>query len=118
MQQAVQAKSSGYLNMVALGNVATINAGKGRPGADPRVRKAMFMAIDPKLVTARAFNGAGVASNEIFPDYSIWHTDAKPLPHDLEQAKRLLAEVKADGFEARSPTPTAPTRLRGQRRSR
>lgn len=99
VDQALDAGHSGFLNMVALGNVAVINATEGRPGADPRVRKAMHHAIDPDLVRERAFEGAGVASNAIFPEFSQWHTDTDPLPYDPEQAEKLLAEAKADGFD-------------------
>lgn len=89
----------GFLNMVALGSVAAINASEGRPGADPRVRTAMQMAIDPNVIQQRAFDGAGVASSAIFPEYSRWHGDVAPLPHDPEQARTLLEQAKADGYD-------------------
>jgi peptide/nickel transport system substrate-binding protein len=94
-------KTSGLLNLVALGNVALINGAPGHPGEDPRVRKAMHMAIDPVQVSQRAYEGAGVASNEIFPDYSTWHSDVDALPYDPEAAKKLVAEAKADGFDGK-----------------
>lgn len=99
VDEALAAEAAGYLNLVALGNVAVINAGEGRPGADPRVRQAIAMAIDPNLVIQRAYNGAGIASSEIFPDFSIWHTDETSLPYDPEAARKLLDEAKADGYD-------------------
>ncbi|HTW15036.1 MAG TPA: ABC transporter substrate-binding protein [Nocardioides sp.] len=101
VDELVEAKSPGFLNLVSLGNVAVINAAEGRPGADPRVRQAMHHAIDPKLVAQRAFDGAGIASNAVFPEPSQWASDVAPLPTDPERAKELLEEAKADGFDGK-----------------
>ncbi|WP_211434991.1 ABC transporter substrate-binding protein [Blastococcus sp. DSM 46786] len=101
VDQALDEGTSGFLNLVALGSVAVINADEGRPGADPRVRQAMFQAIDPELVVQRAYGGAGIASTAVFPEYSRWHTDVEPLPHDPEAARALVEEAKADGFDGR-----------------
>lgn len=95
----IQQQTPGFLSMVALGSVAVINAAEGKAGHDPRVRKAMALAIDPELIAQRAYGGAGVASKAIFPEYSTWHTDVEPLPVDPDEARRLLAEAKADGFD-------------------
>jgi peptide/nickel transport system substrate-binding protein len=91
----------GFLSMVALANVAVVNASKGRAGEDPRVRQAMALAIDPELIFQRAYGGAGLASNEIFPDYSTWHSGADALEVDPEKARELVAEAKADGFDGK-----------------
>ncbi|MEU3270209.1 ABC transporter substrate-binding protein [Saccharomonospora sp. NPDC006951] len=90
-----------YVNMVALSNIALINASEGRPGEDPRVRKAMQLATNPQLMMERAFNGAGYGSSAMFPEYSRWHTETGGLPHDTAEAKRLLEEAKADGFDGK-----------------
>ncbi|NYG59900.1 peptide/nickel transport system substrate-binding protein [Nocardioides daedukensis] len=101
VDEAVSAKSPGYMNLVSLGNVAIINGTKGHPGADPRVRKAMQLAVDAKVVMERAYDGAGVPSNETFASFSRWHTDVDSLPHDPEAAKKLVEEAKADGFDGK-----------------
>ncbi|TDC86896.1 ABC transporter substrate-binding protein [Actinomadura sp. 7K507] len=101
VQDALKAGHHGYLSMVALGNAAVINALPGHPGADPRVRKAMHHAIHPEAIYQRAYPGTGLASNALFPDFSVWHTDAKPLPYDPGKARRLLREAKADGFDGK-----------------
>ena len=101
VDERLTAGSSGFLNMVALGSVAAINASEGRPGSDPRVRKAMQMAIDPNVIQERTFDGAGVASSAIFPEYSRWHTDVAPLPHDPDQARALLDQAKAEGYDGK-----------------
>lgn len=101
VDEAVQAGQSGFLNMVSLGSVAVINGQEGHPGSDPRVRQAMHMAIDPKVIADRSYGGAGLPSNEVFPSSSVWHTDVKPLPYDPDAAKKLVAEAKADGFDGK-----------------
>lgn len=101
VEEELEQQTAGMLSMVALGSVAVINATEGRAGHDPRVRQAMALAIDPELISQRAYGGAGVASNAIFPDYSTWHTDVQPLPVDPDEARRLLDEAKADGFDGR-----------------
>jgi peptide/nickel transport system substrate-binding protein len=101
VDEALEQKTAGLLSMVALGSVAVINAGEGRAGSDPRVRRAMALAIDPELIAQRAYDGAGVASNAIFPEYSRWHTETEPLPVDPDGARSLVEEAKADGFDGR-----------------
>ncbi|MBE1530833.1 ABC transporter substrate-binding protein [Actinomadura algeriensis] len=101
VQDALKAGYSGYLNMVSLGNSAVINATPGHPGADPRVRKAMHLAVQPEVIYRRAYPGTGLASNALFPEFSRWHTDVEPLPYDPEAARELLAEAKADGYDGK-----------------
>lgn len=91
----------GYMNMVAASNVAVINASEGRPGADVRVRKAMVMGINPELIRERATDGHGLAGSTIFGDYSRWHGDTEGLAYDPDEAKKLLDEAKAEGFDGK-----------------
>jgi peptide/nickel transport system substrate-binding protein len=91
----------GYSNLVAGSNMALINASDGRPGADPRVRQAMQMAIDPELVRERVYDGHGIAGSTLFPDYSRWHGETEGLPYDPEAATQLVEEAKADGFDGK-----------------
>lgn len=101
VQKALDAGYHGFMNMVALGNVAVINAAKGRPGADARVRQAMFHAINPDVIYQRAYSGVLQGSSEIFPSFSRWHTGTKPLAYDPDKAKQLLEQAKADGFDGK-----------------
>ncbi|MGJ3507225.1 ABC transporter substrate-binding protein [Enemella sp. A6] len=89
----------GSMAMIGGGAVLQINADEGRPGSDPRVRKALQLAIDPKVVYERAFDGKGIHSSSLFPEYSQWHTEQQGLEPDPEEAKRLIEEAKADGFD-------------------
>lgn len=99
VDEALSDGHAGYLNMVALGKAAVINASEGRPGADPRVRQAMHHAINPERVMDRAHEGAGVASNEVFPEFSGWHSDQDALQYDPERAEELLEQARSDGFD-------------------
>ncbi|MDR7303836.1 ABC transporter substrate-binding protein [Haloactinomyces albus] len=99
IEQAVGDGYAGFMNLVSLGNVAVINAAPGRPGADPRIRKAMHQAIDPQVIHERAYAGADLGSKAVFPEFSRWHTDTEPLPYDPKAARALVHQAKADGFD-------------------
>lgn len=99
VDEAVKAGHPGELTLTGLGNMVVINTREGRPGADLRVRKAMALALDPELDTERAYDGKGLPGKEIFPPESRLHSDVKPTGVDLDQAKKLLAEAKKDGYD-------------------
>ncbi|MDN5894505.1 MAG: ABC transporter substrate-binding protein [Nocardioides sp.] len=99
VEEVLSGDAHGYVNFVASGNSAIINAGKGRPGSDPRVRQAMQLAINPEIITTRAFRGAEGGTSTVFPDYSRWHSDVDGLDYDPDRAKELLKEAKADGYD-------------------
>lgn len=99
VDDAVHEGHPGELTLTGLGNVITINNRAGRPGADLRVRKAMALALDPKLDTERSYDGKGLPGKEIFPPESRLHSTVKPLGIDLDKAKELLAEAKKDGYD-------------------
>lgn len=98
-RKALDSGLHGLMNMVALGNVAIINGAKDRPGGDPRVRQALFHAINPEVIYQRAYSGSMPGSSEVFPSFSHWHTGTKSLAYDPAKAKALLAEAKAAGYD-------------------
>ncbi|WP_051836013.1 ABC transporter substrate-binding protein [Streptomyces sp. NRRL WC-3549] len=99
VDDAVKKGHPGELTLTGLGNMVTVNTREGRPGEDVRIRKAMALALDPELDTERAYAGKGLPGQEIFPPESRWHSEVKPLGIDLEQAKKLLAEAREDGYD-------------------
>lgn len=96
VEEAVGSGLSGYLNMASMGTVFVINANEGRPGADPRVRRAIAHAVDAEVLHQRVEDGAGLATKAVFAAPSPWSSDVEPLPYDPEQARALVEEAKAD----------------------
>src|SRR5699024_9213197 len=78
-----------------------INAEEGFPGNDVRVRKAIQLAIDPQIPMDRAFDGAVAGSTSLFPDWSSLATPTRGPEPNIEEARRLLEEAKADGYDGK-----------------
>jgi len=79
------------------------NAASGklrRALGDPRVRRALLLAIDRNDVVARVYRGHGaVASQYVHPVVFGYDPALAPLAFDPERARALLAEAGfADGF--------------------
>jgi dipeptide transport system substrate-binding protein len=73
-----------------------------KPLDDKRVRLAINMAIDKKAIIDAVYQGAGQPAKNLIPP-TIWSYDdeVKDYPHDVEGAKKLLAEAGyPNGFEA------------------
>ena len=108
-----------YLNLVWAGNGLILNNGKvnckgGLPAAvcagkpdgiveldtptkDLRVRQAVSFAIDPKVIDQRAQNNTGFPGGSFFQTGSKWKSSAPVNTYDVEQAKKLVQTVKAEG---------------------
>lgn len=92
---------NGIVTAVAGGTITLINAAEGRPGSDVRVRKAAQLAVDPEVLVDRAFDGTINGSASLFPDTSQWAGSTRAPGHNPEEAKKLLEEAKADGFDGK-----------------
>ncbi len=114
VQQMLDRHLPGYVSMTAAANVTLINAAPGRPGADPRLRKAMRLALDDDAIAQRAYGTAEFAEGELFGAYSRWHTDVAAPAQDQEQARALVAEAQADGFDGRLVMVNGPEQAKGQ----
>lgn len=66
---------------------------------DPRVRRALSLAIDRKAILKGAYFGRGQASSGFLPqDYWATPPDDVDYPYDPDEAKKLLAAAGADGL--------------------
>ncbi|MGH7574931.1 MAG: ABC transporter substrate-binding protein [Longimicrobiales bacterium] len=64
------------------------------PFDDPRVRRAMALAIDRRQIIDALLHGQGsVAMSTIPPWHPTYAADVEPLPHSPEEAGRLLDEA-------------------------
>jgi peptide/nickel transport system substrate-binding protein len=61
--------------------------------SDPRVRRALTMAIDRDRIIQGLLDGQAAPSHGIVPPWHPLHTEDSPLPYDPEAAIRLLAEA-------------------------
>lgn len=101
VDEMLEADYSAYVNMVAASNSAIFNSSSA-PGGDLRVRKAMAMAIDPEVIHERAYDGKGIPTLRLFPEYSRWYDESTPqIEYNPEEAQRLLEEAKADGYDGK-----------------
>jgi peptide/nickel transport system substrate-binding protein len=101
VEQARKDGYGGYMYVVGAGAQFTINAREGRPGEDIRVRQAIAHAFNNEAYLERAMQGAGIPSKSIFADSSPWSTGVEAPAYDLEQARKLLDEAKADGYDGK-----------------
>ncbi|MEM9578406.1 MAG: ABC transporter substrate-binding protein [Pseudomonadota bacterium] len=104
----VISKSSGrviYLGLTQRDEFPEITDLQGKPLSenpfkDPKVRKAVSLMIDRKLIIDRILGGSGVPAGQLVPDVLGGHsTDTPPDEVDIEAAKALLTEAGyPDGF--------------------
>jgi dipeptide transport system substrate-binding protein len=82
--------------------------------ADPRVRKALGMAIDRQAIVDQVYGGAANAANTIVPN-TMFGYDGKIIGdiHSIDAAKALLAEAGVTGLKikllaTKTPRPYSP----------
>ncbi len=96
---AAEAKYPGFYEPLNVNDVLQINNREGHPGADPNIRKAIALALDPDVINQRAFGGDGHPTTKIFAEWSKWHNDVPAFTQDTAQAKQLVDAAKAGGFD-------------------
>lgn len=60
---------------------------------DPRVRRAMTLAINREQIIQALLQGFAVPAHGIIPPWSPMYTDIGNLPHDAAQARQLLQQA-------------------------
>ncbi|WP_251042126.1 ABC transporter substrate-binding protein [Arthrobacter sp. ISL-30] len=78
--------------------VALRFSGDIAPLNDIRVRRAINYAIDKEGIVAGLYQNSDVAAAQLVPEGIVGHNpELKPWEFDLDKAKELVAEAKADG---------------------
>lgn len=101
-QTVEKARNDGFGGIMAPSGLAAmfwLNNREGRAASDVRVRQAINHAIDPAVYAERVNGGAGLPGRNIYSPSAPYYADVETSDHDLEKAKSLLAEAKADGYD-------------------
>jgi peptide/nickel transport system substrate-binding protein len=75
-------------------------------GQDPRVREALELAIDRKLLNQVAFDGQYIPGNQSVPPGNRFYVKSLPMPgRDLARAKALLKQAGHDRLKVKLLVP-------------
>lgn len=87
-----------YTNLQSLGWLVLMNNGISGtpPTADPRVRKAVALAVDQQALDARINDGTGSPTNRVIAEGSLHHQEGDVPAPDPARARQLVDEVKAE----------------------
>lgn len=98
--EAEDAGIDGWFDLTHAGQSVYLNHADGRPAADPRIREAIWLALDDEAVNSRVFEGTMLASKSlIHPDSSLASDALDVVPTDPDRAADLVDEAKADGYD-------------------
>ncbi|MFS8104522.1 ABC transporter substrate-binding protein [Lentzea alba] len=70
-----------------------------KPFDDPRVRRAVRLAIDRQALVNSVLLGFGAPGNDLLCAGAKYFSGREPLKRDLDQARKLLREAGAEGAE-------------------
>ena len=99
---ALEALEEGFGGFMEIGSISRgllLNHRDGAATADVRIRQAIVHALDVDVINQRTAEGKGLVSTGILNDLSQWDLETEPLAHDVERARALVEEAKADGFD-------------------
>ena len=103
-----EARKSGYSDSVELNSnsqVLLINLkpdGHNPITADVRFRRAVYAAIDPATLRDRGYSGSLILQDAFLHQNSRYASPDQPAPkRDPELAKKLVTELRADGWDGR-----------------
>ena len=99
VQEARRAGWPGMVNAVSGARTITLNARPDSATGDVRVRQAVSAALDAELYLERSTGAGELADRALMAENSEWNTGNEPPSVDVDRAKELLEEAKADGFD-------------------
>jgi peptide/nickel transport system substrate-binding protein len=121
---AREAKYQGFTTMQNAGGIALMNMGvnvtcndgkpeptcAGKPNGptqtnpatkNVKVRQAVAAAVNPQTIIDRGYSGKGPASTALFDPSFPWDPKVPGPKYDVELAKKLVAEAKAEGWDGK-----------------
>ena len=110
-----QARDAGYQDLPTLinqGEAVIMNSAAG-PTQDVTVRKAVVAAIDPDAINQRVWDGTAEATSALVAEGTIGLEPTDEPGYDLDAAKTLVDEAKANGWDGtiRLVADNSPTRV-------
>lgn len=85
---------------IDVGAELLLNLADGHVASDPRVREAIWRAIDPDILNERVYQGKANMSMSLIHPESPWATDdLASVEYDPERARQLVEEAEADGVD-------------------
>ncbi|MGO4204795.1 ABC transporter substrate-binding protein [Rhodococcus sp. TAF43] len=99
--ETMRAEFPGYYEPVSMVDNGLINIREGRAAHDIRVRQAIVKAIDPVIINERARDGLNSPGLELFQEWSTMHGAIPGPTQDVDAARELVEEAKADGYDGK-----------------
>ncbi|MBB5158988.1 ABC transporter substrate-binding protein [Saccharopolyspora phatthalungensis] len=90
----LEVRTAGQRNRVGFGFVLNTTIA---PFNDPRVRRAVRLAVDRQALVDGVFLGFGAVGNDLFGYGAAQHSGREPLRRDPDEARRLVREAGAGG---------------------
>ena len=97
----MRADFPGYYEPVSMVDNGLLNIREGRAAHDIRVRQAIAKAIDPTVINERSRKGLNSPGLEMFQEWSTMHGSIPGPTPDIEAARKLVDEAKADGYDGK-----------------
>ena len=100
-QATDRARNGGFGELSTLINQgeAVIMNGAQSPTSDPLIRRAVAAAIDPEALNQRVFDGTAKATSALVAEGTVGLEPTDGPTYDPEEAKRLVAEAKQNGWD-------------------
>ena len=101
IKEAKANNEQGEWHSADVGAEILLNVREGHAAHDPRLREAMWLAVDAEQLNQRVYGGERTISNSLISPESPWASPGlAEVKYDPERAKQLVAEAKAAGVSA------------------